>query len=476
MANKNKFSNYKSSAKEESAVVQFDYTNFNYELENMKQLHFSLYHSGYYKPSTTARSVVFLGNSYYHFYYLASALRRRNWDVVTVSLDDPNSPSAKFYHGEDINLYHPDQRIRRSNTADFIKYAQKRYKLLHVANDHVLSFFPEYYPDDDPKDIIDWRNLGLKVAYTISGCNSGILPNTVGDWSEKSSGRRVCDICVWRDVPTVCSNERIEKWGKKITKYVDLIYGECLPALDYMKLDKVIREPTTMCLDPVVWHPNLTVPKKHQLDFEKDEILIFHSVGNYEDRTKNGINIKGTHAILKAVERLKNEGFPVRYIFLDSMRNREIRYIQIQADIIVDQLNFGRYGATAREGMMLGKPVICYITNNEEEEKYQLQSIAECPLINATENTVYDVMKKLVINKELRENISRKSREYALKWHSADSCAERYEYLYDKLFNGEPLTYPESWTYYESVAKIGKFHDKERVLKQESGLYEDEIS
>lgn len=35
--------------------------------------------------SSNKRSVVFLHNSYYHFYYLAQALRRRGWDAVTVT-------------------------------------------------------------------------------------------------------------------------------------------------------------------------------------------------------------------------------------------------------------------------------------------------------------------------------------------------------------------------------------------------------
>src|SRR5437867_11446411 len=45
------------------------------------------------------RSVVFLHNSYYHFYYLAQALRRRGWDAITVSLEDPHGPQALYYHG-----------------------------------------------------------------------------------------------------------------------------------------------------------------------------------------------------------------------------------------------------------------------------------------------------------------------------------------------------------------------------------------
>lgn len=57
------------------------------------------------KRSEKGRNVVFLHNSYYHFYYLAQALRRRGWDALTVSLEDPNGPHANYYHGEDVNLF-----------------------------------------------------------------------------------------------------------------------------------------------------------------------------------------------------------------------------------------------------------------------------------------------------------------------------------------------------------------------------------
>ena len=111
-----------------------------------------------------------------------------------------------------------------------------------------------------------------------------------------------------------------------------------------------------------------------------------------------------------------------------------MRYYQAQADIIVDQLNYGRYGATAREGMMLGKPVICYMNKFEYREEDKLACLDECPLVSATEVDVYEVLKNLVENASLRVSLGEQSRSYALKWHSADACAARYEKVYDALF------------------------------------------
>src|SRR5690606_38548879 len=111
--------------------------------------------SGYYNDSANARrSVLFLNNSYYHFYYLAQALRRRGWDVLTVSLENPESNSHLYYHGEDINLFDQDPAALNRNIERLLTQAKPRYKLLHFANDHVMSFFPDYYTKADPPDII----------------------------------------------------------------------------------------------------------------------------------------------------------------------------------------------------------------------------------------------------------------------------------------------------------------------------------
>ncbi len=388
------------------------------------------------------RSVVFLHNSYYHFYYLAKALRKRGWDAISVSYEDPiNGANVNYYHGEDINLFSPNPEELHENIEDFFDQAKERFALMHFAGDGLLSFFPENYVKEHPEDIIEWRSLGKKVAYTVSGCNSGVAQSTVMQWSAMDDGKIVCDTCMWQNIPDVCNDKKNLDWGIKVDKYCDLIFGEAVPSLDYMDSHKAILEPLTMCLEPKVWCPELPVPEHFKIAKNEEEILIYHAVGNYELRTQgDGRNIKGTPAVFKAIERLKSEGIPVRLIFVTGMKNIDVRYIQVQADVIVDQLNYGRYGATSREGMMLGKPVICYINKYEKKPNYKLSCLDELPLISAGEETVYEVLKELVLDPDKRHKIGKQSREYALKWHSPDACAERYEEIYDRLIYNQGET------------------------------------
>jgi len=388
------------------------------------------------------RNVLFLHNSYYHFYYLAKALRKRGWDAITVSYEDPiNGINANYYHGEDINLYDPDPVKFRTNIESFFEEAKSRFQFLNFAGDSLMSFFPEKFTYEAyPEDIIEWRNLGKKVAYTISGCNSATAKSSVAKWSALDNGKVFCDTCVWQERPDICHDEKNLRWGKKVNDYCDLIFAETLPSLDYIDSPKVIREPATMCLDPGFWHPELLIPDKFKISNPENKILIYHSVGNYKLRTRvDGRNIKGTPAILEAIEKLKLEGFAVELIFVTNVKNTEVRYIQAQADIIVDQLNIGRYGAIAREGMMLGKPVVCYINKCELKPESKLSCLEEVPLVSATEESIYNVLKELVLDQEKRLQIGKESRRYALKWHSADACAERYEVIYDSLMEGKDL-------------------------------------
>jgi glycosyltransferase involved in cell wall biosynthesis len=397
-----------------------------------------------FRKSNRERSVVFLNHSYYHFWYLSKALRRRGWDAVTVSNDAPDSPHASYYHGEDINLFFPSKTnftksIAKMRIGNFVRKAKRRFRLMHFAGDGHLSFYPWAIVDDDPADIVDWRAAGLRVAYTSSGCNSATSQTQVANWSRALGAGSVCDRCVWQHRPEICNDAKNLAWGRRVVKYCDLIFGEALPALDFMRSGpRIVREPVTTALDPEFWDPHLRVPRAHRHPREEGEVLVYHGVGNYQARDRDGRNIKGTPAVFAAIERLKAEGHRVRLLFCTDLPSVEVRFVQVQADIIVDQLNYGRYGATAREGMMLGKPVICYINPREYDRKDELACLKEAPLVSATEDSIYVVLKDLVLDAGKRRAIGEASRQYAMKWHSADACAERYERIYDELMAREP--------------------------------------
>lgn len=122
------------------------------------------------KKPQRKRSVLFYRHSYYHFFYLAQELRKRGWDAVTVNLEDPNGPNANYYHGEDINLYHPNPKKQQEKITQFFYSALSRFDLMHFAGDGYLGFHLDSVDLADPPDIQLWKKKGKKIAYTISGC------------------------------------------------------------------------------------------------------------------------------------------------------------------------------------------------------------------------------------------------------------------------------------------------------------------
>ncbi len=386
---------------------------------------------------TAPRSVVFLHNAYYNFFYLARALRARGWDAVSVSIEPPDGIHAPYYHGEDINLFDKDPARFANNISKFFRLVPQRFRMVHFYGRGHMSFFPALFDHSSdygviPTDFIQLRQHGVRVGYTVSGCLDGVAQTSVHGWSGGA-----CDKCVWQHSPTICSDRGNLAWGHKLAMFCDLIATETFPALDYQSGSLCYREPLTSALDPDFWRPDLDIPDKYRLQREPGQLIVYHAVGNFNARAVNGRNLKGTGAVVAAVERLRAEGVNVRLEFVSDMPNRDVRFIQAQADVIVDQLNYGRYGATAREGMMLGKPTICFIRKDEPAAGDHLESLRECPLISANEGTVYAELKKLLADEKRRRAIGRASREFAVKWHSADACAERFERVYDRLMAGE---------------------------------------
>ena len=134
---------------------------------------------------------------------------------------------------------------------------------------------------------------------------------------------------------------------------------------------------------------------------------------------------KGTKYITEAIETLRNDGLSFEYIEVSDISHEEALEEYKKADIVIDQLLIGSYGILACECMAFGKPVICYILE-ENVAKYG----TDLPIVNANPDTIKDVLKELVKSPEMRERIGRKSRAYAEKKHDYREVAKRLVKIY----------------------------------------------
>lgn len=117
------------------------------------------------------------------------------------------------------------------------------------------------------------------------------------------------------------------------------------------------------------------------------------------------------------------------------MSHQEARALYAQADLVIDQLLAGWYGAFAVECMSMGKPVIAYL-REEDFSCLPAEMATSLPLINANPDTIEQVLREWLTTKksELPER-GRVSRRFVEQWHDPKKTALRLKRDYEGLFH-----------------------------------------
>jgi len=385
------------------------------------------------------KSVLFIGASYYNSYYLARELRELGWKATVMT--HPGDMSEAFGHGWDIDVRFgggPRGAARRLAVA---AKAFLGHNVLHfngVNNLRALYYVTgDRFPLRAAGDIRLLKRLGKKIVYSQSGCLDGVSQTSFAKWGD----RPVCLDCVWRTNPAVCNDEKNLAWGRLRNELCDFQVSAGGNRVDYNDDPRIHEVPEFYCLDPDVWSPDQPIPREHELQIPKQTVKIYHAVGNFDMRTSvdGRRNIKSTHIYVPTIQKLKDTGYDVELVFIKDVPGRVVRFYQLQADIVADMLTYGFYGANVREAMMLGKPVVCYLRPEwlASIRREIPEFVDQLPIVNATPETVYSVLEDLVRNPEKRREIGRRSREFALRWHSSQRAAQRFDKIYsDLLANG----------------------------------------
>lgn len=147
--------------------------------------------------------------------------------------------------------------------------------------------------------------------------------------------------------------------------------------------------------------------------------------------------VKGTRFVLEAVARLQTEGVAFEFILVEGLSNAEARQVYERADLLVDQLLAGWYGGLAVELMALGKPVICYL-REEDLTFIPAPMRSALPLINATPATIYETLKLwLTERKGDLAGVGQRSRAYVQSWHNQQTIATRLKAEYEAIMQAK---------------------------------------
>jgi glycosyltransferase involved in cell wall biosynthesis len=210
------------------------------------------------------------------------------------------------------------------------------------------------------------------------------------------------------DIFDSAKDDKKRKKINRFNKYVDIFIVGDYSGLPYL--------PNTVVIKQAI---DLTRFEFVGCDINREVVKIVHAPS---DR-----RIKGTKYILPVIEKLEKEGYNLDFILVENKTNKEALEIYKEADIVIDQLLLESYGIFAVECMALGKPVLCRI--DEKLIKYY----SNLPLLGTDPNNLYDNLKLLIENPNLRQELGEKGRKYVEEVHDAKKIAKQLIELYKTL-------------------------------------------
>ncbi|MFL6036824.1 MAG: glycosyltransferase [Gaiellaceae bacterium] len=166
-------------------------------------------------------------------------------------------------------------------------------------------------------------------------------------------------------------------------------------------------------------------PSPRRIRGQEEKVVVFHAPNHRE--------LKGSRFLIKACEELVAEGVPLELDLVEGVPNTVIHERMAAADIVADQFIIGWYALFSIEAMSMGKPVLCYIRRDMQELYSLYASGADCPLVNVHPLGIKEVLRELVADPELREELGRKGREYAEANHSLEAVGGMFDSIFRDL-------------------------------------------
>jgi len=360
----------------------------------------------------TSRSILFVNPAYHYFFTLRDELRKLGWTAdVYKNVGHPKQLlfADDVLREEDIRGGTRHPVFRTLGRLWFFVRTVLAYKYFVVYGDaEVFSVNPRLrqlgrgartrYPE-----LWLLKRLGKKLLFFPNGCHQELLKR---DFSLHENGN-MCRNCVLPEA--VCNDVENQRIFDLVNRYHDFVIANT--PMDSPSLPQK-RQVRFLSLDLEQFKPNIQIPERLRLPTSA-KLRILHSF--VDGRRQIGEkNVKGSPFVVRAIRRLEAEGFPVEYMYVNNIASRDMRFLQVQADIVVDQLIYGWWGSTAVECMGLGRPVVCYLSPSikarflEAFPEYQ-----DVPIVEASTATIYEVLKQLVTNESFRLAKGREARSFA---------------------------------------------------------------
>lgn len=160
---------------------------------------------------------------------------------------------------------------------------------------------------------------------------------------------------------------------------------------------------------------------------EGDPVRIVHAA--------NHRHYKGTRFLVEAVERLQEEGLGVELEVVERRSRAVARRAYEVAHVAAADFLLGGYAYFAIEAMALGKPVLSYLRPGTARHHPEW---ADCPIVNASPDTLVDELRRLVVDPELRRSLGARGPGYVRRVHSLEAVGAQLDAIYRRLWGLPP--------------------------------------
>ena len=145
--------------------------------------------------------------------------------------------------------------------------------------------------------------------------------------------------------------------------------------------------------------------------------------------------IKGTEALMRAIEKLQSEGLEIELTLIQKKPNSEVLKAIEECDLVVEQLVIGWYAQFAIEAMAYGKPVVSHIDRNLMSlyASKGLLDEKEFPIISADCISIEETLRDFYYNSDSYQDRTSSGPEYVEKHHSLEAIGALFSGIVEDL-------------------------------------------
>ncbi len=158
-------------------------------------------------------------------------------------------------------------------------------------------------------------------------------------------------------------------------------------------------------------------------------------------------SVKGTVLILPVLERLRSEGISFELRLLHGMSNVQVLTALADADVVIDQLHMPLHGKLGVEAMASG----CALASGNREDYEPLPR--DRPIWHIDPANLYEQLKRLLTDRELRVCLAQKGRAYVERYHDHEKVARR---IIEKLDDDRTQEYDHYPRFYAERFELPK--------------------